>query len=254
MTSRPSSPAHDHKPRPWIDLLVSIVIPSVILMKFSGEDRLGSVNALILGLAFPLAWGLFELIRYRKKNFIALLGLISVMLTGGIGLLELNARWLAIKEAAVPAIIGVAVLVSTRTKYPLVRTLLYNPSVLDVDKIQQTLRERGNENEFERRLLNATYMFAGTFAFSSVMNYVLARWIVNSPSGTEAFNEELGRMTLVSYPMIAIPSMVMMMLIFYYLWRTIRRLTDHTLEEVMAPHLLEKEKKKSEKRESDGHR
>lgn len=244
MTSSNTTSAPDHKPRPWVDLLVSIIIPSVILMKFSGDQHLGSVNALIIGLAFPLGWGLFELIRYSKKNFIALLGLISVGLTGGIGLLELDAGWLAVKEAAIPAIIGLAVLASTRTKYPLVRTLLYNPNVLDVDKIQGTLEEKGHVDEFEGRLLKASYLFAGTFLFSSIMNYVLARWIVVSPSGTQTFNEELGRMTLVSYPMIAIPSMVMMMLIFYYLWRTIRRLTGYTLEEVMAPHLAEKEKQK----------
>ncbi len=242
----PTTPSHpDHKPRPWIDLLVSIVIPSVILMKFSGDEHLGSVNALIIGLAFPLGWGLFELIRYRKKNFIAVLGLISVGLTGGIGLLELDAGWLAVKEAAIPAVIGLAVLISTRTRYPLVRTLLYNPNVLDVDKIHRSLEKQGRVEEFEARLLNASYFFAGTFLFSSIMNYIIARWIVTSPSGTQAFNEELGRMTLVSYPMIAIPSMVMMLLIFYYLWRTIRRLTGYTLEEVMAPHLAEKEKKKS---------
>jgi len=245
MTPAPDASTPDHKPRPWIDLLVSIVIPSVILMKFSGEAHLGPVYALIIGLAFPLGWGLFELVRYRKKNFIAVLGLISVGLTGGIGLLELDAGWLAIKEAAVPAVIGLAVLISTRTKYPLVRTLLYNPKVLDVDKIHRVLEEKGSVEEFEDRLLNASYFFAGTFLFSSIMNYVIARWIVTSPSGTEAFNEELGKMTLVSYPMIAIPSMIMMMLIFYYLWRTIRRLTGYTLEEVMAPHLAEKEKKKS---------
>ncbi|MEE3116971.1 MAG: VC0807 family protein, partial [Pseudomonadota bacterium] len=219
--------------------------PSVILMKFSGDEHLGSVNALIIGLAFPLGWGLFELIRYRKKNFIAVLGLISVGLTGGIGLRELDAGWLAVKEAAVPAVIGLAVLISTRTRYPLVRTLLYNPNVLDVDKIHRSLEKQGRVEEFESRLLNASYFFAGTFLFSSIMNYIIARWIVTSPSGTQAFNEELGRMTLVSYPMIAIPSMVMMLLIFYYLWRTIRRLTGYTLEEVMAPHLAEKEKKKS---------
>lgn len=245
MTSPNTKTTPDHKPRPWVDLLVSIIIPSVILMKFSGDQHLGSVNALILGLAFPLGWGLFELIRYRKKNFIAVLGLMSVGLTGGIGLLELDAGWLAIKEAAIPAIIGVAVIISTRTRYPLVRTLLYNPNVLNVEKIQETLEERHCVAQFEGRLLNASYFFAGTFLFSSVMNYVLARWIVVSPSGTQAFNEELGRMTLVSYPMIAIPSMVMMMLIFYYLWRTIRRLTGYTLEEVMAPHLAEKEKARS---------
>lgn len=237
MSSSPQTTHPDHKPRPWVDLLVSIIIPSVILMKFSGDEHLGSVNALLIGLAFPLSWGLFELIRYHKKNFIAVLGLISVGLTGGIGLMELDAGWMAVKEAAIPAIIGLAVLISTRTRYPLVRTLLYNPSVLDVDKIQGALEENNRVGEFEARLLKATYFFAGTFLFSSIMNYVLAKWIVISPSGTQAFNEELGRMTLVSYPMIAIPSMVMMIAIFYYLWRSIRRLTGFTLEEVMAPHL-----------------
>ncbi|MEP1583154.1 MAG: VC0807 family protein, partial [Marinobacter sp.] len=89
-----------HKPRPWVDLLVSIIIPSVILMKLSGDEYLGSVMALVIGLAFPLGWGLFELVRYRKYNFIAVLGIVSVGLTGGIGLMELDAGWLAIKEAA----------------------------------------------------------------------------------------------------------------------------------------------------------
>lgn len=230
-----SAQVPDHKPRPWVDLLVSIIIPSVILMKLSGDEYLGNVWALLIGLAFPLGWGLFELVKYRKKNFIAVLGVISVGLTGGIGLMAIDAQWLAVKEAAVPLVIGLAVLISTRTRYPLVRTLLYNPNVLDVDKIQQSLKERGCEDEFENRLMKASYLFAGTFLFSAIMNYILARWIVTSPSGTQAFNEELGRMTLVSYPMIAIPSMVMMIAIFFYLWRSIRRLTGHTLEEVISP-------------------
>jgi hypothetical protein len=243
----PSTQHPDHKPRPFVDLLVSIIIPSVILMKFSGDEHLGSVNALLLGLAFPLGWGLFELIRYQKKNFIAVLGMVSVGLTGGIGLLEIDAQWLAVKEAAVPAIIGLAVLISTKTKYPLIRTLLYNPKVLDVDKIYEVLKRNNHEKEFDKRLLNATYFFSLTFLFSSIMNYVLARWIVTSPSGTQAFNEELGRMTLLSYPMIAIPSTVMMMFIFYYLWRTIRRLTGFTLEEVVAPHLQVEQEQSDDK-------
>lgn len=251
MTSPEYQPRPTHKPRPWIDLLVSIIIPSVILMKLSGDEYLGSVMALVIGLAFPLGWGLFELVRYRKYNFIAVLGVISVGLTGGIGLMELDAGWLAIKEAAVPAVIGIAVLASTRTKYPLVRTLLYNPTVLNVDKIQAVLKERGSEKEFDGRLLKASYLFSLTFLFSSIMNFVLAKWIVTSPSGTQAFNEELGRMTLVSYPMIAIPSMIMMIAIFYYLWRSIRRLTGYTLEEVMAPHLAaEHENKAADSRSS----
>ncbi|WEJ63657.1 VC0807 family protein [Thiomicrorhabdus lithotrophica] len=223
-----------HKPRPMIDLLVSIVIPSFILMKLSGDSDLGATNALIVALAFPLGWGLFELVKYRKVNFIAILGLVSVLLTGGIGLLELDLKWLAIKEAAIPAIIGLVVLGSTFTRYPLIKTLLYNPVVLNIEKIEQKLIESDNIAKFEKRLSNATYFLAGTFGFSAVMNYLLAKWVVTSPTGSAAFNEELGQMTLLSYPVIAIPSMLMMMAIFYYLWRTIHGMTGLPLEEIMV--------------------
>ena len=223
-----------HKPRPFVDLLVSIIIPSVILMKFSGDAHLGPHQALLVALAFPLGWGLFELVRYRKYNFIAVLGVISVFLTGGIGLLELDPKWLAVKEAAVPGVIGLAVLFSTRTRYPLIRTMVYNEKVLNVKRIDERLHERGLTEIFERRLLMATYFLAGTFFFSSVMNFIVAKWIVVSPAGTEAFNAELGRMTLVSYPMIAIPSMLMMFAIIFYLWRTIHGLTGLKMEEIVA--------------------
>lgn len=224
-----------HKPRPMIDLLLSIVLPSIILMKFSGDNDLGASGGLIVALTFPIGWGLFELIKYRKFNFIALLGLISVLLTGGIGLFELDTKWLAIKEAAIPSLIGLAVLVSTFTPYPLVKVLLFNPTVMDVEKIKQRLEEHNCTAAFERRLMKATYLVAGSFAFSATMNYILAKWIVISPAGTPEFNEELGRLTLYSYPVIALPSMLMMMGIFYYLWRTIHDLTGLTLEEVLAP-------------------
>ncbi|MDX1347456.1 MAG: VC0807 family protein [Thiomicrorhabdus chilensis] len=223
-----------HKPRPMVDLLVSIVIPSVILMKFSGDHDLGAVNALIVALAFPIGWGLFELVKYRKVNFIAILGLVSVLLTGGIGLLELDVKWLAIKEAAIPAVIGLAVLISTFTRYPLIKTLIYNPLILNVEKIEKKLQESGNLAEFESRLLKATYFLSGTFGFSAAMNYLLAKWVVTSPAGSVAFNEELGQMTLLSYPVIAIPSTLMMMAIVYYLWRTINGMTGLPLEEVMV--------------------
>lgn len=234
MNDTTRTPHVTHKPRPMVDLLVSLIIPSLILMKLSGDSDLGADGALLLALAFPLGWGSFELLKYRKFNFIALLGLISVLLTGGIGLLKLDNQWLAIKEAAIPGVIGVAVLVSTYTRYPLIRTLLFNKNVLNVDKIHDRLEQTGNTQQFEARLLKATYWLSSTFFFSSAMNYILAKWIVISPAGSEAFNAELGRMNLLSYPMIAIPSMVMLMAIFYYLWRTIHGLTGLKLEEVMA--------------------
>ncbi len=223
-----------HKPRPMVDLLVSIVLPSLILMKLSGEDELGVTGGLITALAFPLGWGIFELIKYKKLNFIALLGLFSVLLTGSIGLFELDTKWLAVKEAAIPAIIGVAVFISTFTPYPLIRALLFNADIIDVDTIKQKLEENNNVEAFESSLMKATYLVVGSFAFSAVMNYLLARWIVVSPAGTEAFNEELGQMTLYSYPVIALPSMIIMMGIFYYLISTINKMTGLKLEDLVG--------------------
>lgn len=221
---------HQH---PFLDLIVSVIIPSLILMKLSGPDQLGSAGALVVALAFPLLWGAFEFIKNKKWNFIAVLGLISVLLTGGIGLLHIDPQWLAVKEAAIPGIIGIAVLISARVKHPFVRTLLINPVVLDVERVRHALLDRGMLGPFEERLTRATYYLSGTFFFSSGMNFVLAKIIVKSPAGSEAFNEELGRLTLLSYPMIALPSMILMALLLVYLWRSIRSLTGLTLEDVI---------------------
>jgi hypothetical protein len=69
--------------------------------------------------------------------------------------------------------------------------------------------------------------------FTAAMNYVLATWIVVSPAGTPAFNEELGRLTLLSYPMIALPSMLIMMMALYYLARSIRELAGLKLADAL---------------------
>lgn len=234
----------EHKPNPLVDVLISIVVPSIILMKLSGDADLGPEGALVTALSFPIGWGLYELVRHKKKNFIALLGLISVLLTGGIGLLQLDNHWLAVKEAAIPGIIGLVVLGSTYTRYPLVRTLLFNPAVIDVAKVQQQLAESGKTALFERNLRRANFLLAGTFCFSSTMNYILAKWLVTAPPGTETYNEQLGEMTLLSYPIIAIPSMIMMLGIMFYLWRTLRSLAGLTLEDVI-PALKEETEDKS---------
>ena len=224
----------DNKQRPFVDLIVSIAIPSIILMKFSGEEDLGPTLALIVALAFPLGYGIYELSVNGRRNFMALLGLISVLLTGGIGLLKLDAQWIAVKEAAVPLCIGIGVLVANKMGYPLVKKLLFNPTIMNIDKIHSELDSRNTRSEFELRLDKANTLLAGTFLFSAIMNYLLAKLIVKSQSGSVAFNEELGRMTLLSYPVIAIPSMIMMLAIFWFIWRTVNKLTGLSLEQIMV--------------------
>ncbi|MGF1697300.1 MFS transporter [Vibrio lamellibrachiae] len=220
------------KSNPLFEIAFNVFLPSFILMKFSGDEHLGTVVALVVALAFPVAYGGMELIRNKKFNFIAALGFVSVLLTGGIGLLELDTRWLAVKEALIPGLIGLAVLISTFTRYPIVKKVILNDTILNLSLIRERLSQRGNEAAFERCLVVSNYLFASTFGFSSVMNYFLATWIVTSPAGTVAFNEELGKLTLYSYPVIAIPSMLMMFGIFYYLWRQIRSMTSLDTDQI----------------------
>ncbi|EMV9368226.1 MFS transporter [Vibrio alginolyticus] len=220
------------KPNPLFEILFNVFIPSFILMKFSGDEHLGTAMALVVALLFPIIYGGMDLVRNKKFNFISALGFISVLLTGGIGLLELDTRWLALKEALIPGLIGLAVLGSTFTRYPLMQKLVLNDTVLNLALINQRLKENGKTDAFERCLMSSNYLFASNFAFSSAMNYFLATWIVTSPSGTAAFNEELGKMTLYSYPMIAIPSMLMMFGIFYYIWRQVRAMTSLETEQI----------------------
>lgn len=228
-----ASPNRRKKPNPLLEIAITIAIPALVLMKLSSDQQLGPLRALLLALAFPLAWGLWDGWKRRRLNWLSVLGVVSTVLTGGIGLLRLDAQWLAVKEAAVPALIGLAVLGSSWTRQPLIRILVFNADLFNVERVHQALAERGNEQAFEQRLRQGTQLLAGTFAFSAVANYVLARWIVNSPAGTEAFNHELGRLTLLSYPVIALPSMAMMMALMFWLARCARQLTGMTLEDML---------------------
>lgn len=221
------------KPNPFLEIGVTIVLPALVLMKLSGDTSLGPLKALLLALAFPLAWGLWDAWRRHKFNWLAALGVVSTLLTGGIGLLKLDAGWLAVKEAAVPSLIGLVIMGSAWTKRPLIHLMVFNATLFDVDRVQKALDAKGTAAQFEARLRQGTHMLAGTFFFSAVANYFLTRAVVSSPAGTEAFNAELGRLTLLSYPIIAIPSMLMMMAMLYWLARQAKGLTGLDLGDML---------------------
>ncbi len=223
----------DRKPNPLLEIGITIALPALILTKLSSADRLGTVYALLLALAFPLVWGLWDGLQRRKVNWMAALGVVSTLLTGAIGLLSLDAKWLAVKEAAVPGLIGLVILGSTWTRTPLIRVMVFNAALFDVDRVHLALASRGTTDAFERRLRAGTVLLAGTFFFSAVANYVLARWVVTSAAGTAAFNQELGHLTALSYPVIAVPCMLMMMGLMYWLVRGAKALTGLDLGDMM---------------------
>mgnify|MGYP006973794829 CR=1 FL=1 len=176
---------------------------------------------------------MLALLLFRSTlNIFSIIGVVSVLLTGGLNQLKADVFWFAVKEAAVPALFGVAVVWSGRTKRPLVRELLWNEQVIDTARVDAVLTERNQHAAFERLLARATSGLAVSFLLSAVLNYALARYLLKSPPGTEAFNAELGRMNLLSWPVIVLPYMAITM---YVLWRLLSGFTQLTgleLEEI----------------------
>lgn len=232
-TASPDKPNKPNTSKTFIEIIVCIILPTLILKKLSGDDQLGSNLALIFALSLPLGFGIYEFAQEKKVKFVPALGFISILLTGSIGLLKLPTEYIAYKEALIPMIIGIAVLVSSYTKYPLIRAFLFNDMVMDTDKITATLKQKQNEQAFDATMVKATWMLAASFFLSTVLNYALAKWIVVSPSGSEAFNNELGTMNLMSYPIIVLPCMVITLFALFYVIRSIKQLTGLGLEDII---------------------
>ena len=104
-----------------INLSFNLLFPILFLRK--GEDWFGETLAdwldspedgtlvgsfmLLIAISFPIGYGLWDFARRRKWNFLSILGALSALLTGGIGLLPgATVSMFAIKEAALPAILG----------------------------------------------------------------------------------------------------------------------------------------------------
>ena len=220
-------------PSLFVNLLITIAAPSLILMKLSDPERLGPLVALVVALAFPLGYGLWEVVKSGRPSFTAGLGLVNVILTGGLGLMKVEGIWFAVKEATVPLIFGAGILASMKSRTPLVRTLLLNERVVNVPLIQERLGAAGKMAEFERLMASSTVVLACSFFMSSALNFILARVLLVSPTGTPEFNDELGRMTALSFPVIALPSLVVTAFALWRLFKGISRLTGLTIEQIM---------------------
>ena len=217
----------------WLNIGLNVLVPSLLMAKGKDYLPLSPAWLLVVALTFPVCYGIYDFITRRKYNFFSVLGFVSILISGGVGLLELDKDWIAVKEAAIPALFGVAVLVSLKTPFPLVRTFLYSPEIFDVPKIEAALTERSNEAAFEQLIKVCTLYLVGSFTLSAVLNYGLAKYFIQSETGSDAFVQELGKMTFWSWPIITVPTMVVTMLALMKLVKGIHANTGYELEDVL---------------------
>lgn len=217
---------------PFINIAFNIAFPALIMSKLASEDRLGPTLALIVALSLPLGYGFWDFMNTRKTNFVSVLGFVSIFLTGGLGLMQLDGFWFAVKEAAVPGVISIVVVGSLWTRYPLVRTILYNDKIINVAAVNAELERADKTEAFNKLLVITTWWLAFSFVLSAVLNFILAIVILKSPAGSQQFVEELGVMTAWSYPVIAVPCMIVTMFALWKLLSGIKKLTGLELEAI----------------------
>jgi hypothetical protein len=220
------------KENPLLNLVFNLILPTTVLIWLSKDRLLGPFWGLIVALVFPLGYGIYDLAKRKKTNFLSILGFASVLLSGGLALLKVGGMWFAVKDATLPTLIGIAVLASLRSKNPLVRELFYNDQVIDVARIDAALAERGQVEHFERLLRRASVGLALTFIATAPVSFALARYVLTAAPGTPDFNAQLGRLHWLVLPVVALPSVVALMIVFWRLLGGLSRLTGLTTDEI----------------------
>ena len=227
---------HPPKPKPenfFLNLICNVAVPTLVLTKFSTERWLGPVWGLVIALAFPISYGLYDFAVRKKANTLSILGFVSVLLSGGMGLMKADGFWFAVKDAVLPTCIGLFVLASMRTKSPLLREMIFNEQIVDVPRVEAALAERGTAVAFEALMRRSSIWLAVSFIATAPVNFALARYILRSPPGTPEFNAELGRMHLLVWPIIVIPSMIVLMVLFWKLLAGLAELSGLSTDEIL---------------------
>lgn len=220
-----------------LNIVFNIAIPVMILKKVpeKWDNENAAVIALIVALSFPVAFFVYDYLKTKKTNFISILGFISVLMTGVIGVFQIPNEYLAIKEAAVPFIIMIICLGSLSTRFPIVEKLIYNDSIFNKELINNKLEENAKTSEMPKVMQNATFIVATSFFLSTILNYTLAKKIVVSDPITQAAQrtQEIGDLTFWSYIFIALPCTIVMGFAIYYIVSKISKLTGLKMEEML---------------------
>lgn len=229
---------------PWMNFGFNLILPILLLTK--AKKYLPDVSPtiiLILALACPIGYFIYDYRKRNTKNIVSILGMTSVLLTGGIGLLRLSPFVFAIKEALFPAIIGLVVIGTLKSKTPLLKTFLYNPSIMDTEKVERRLDTEEKKTAFEKLMLKCTWILASSFFLSAILNFIITRIVVKTDPkiDLQQFNDEVGKQTGITWVVLTVMTMPLMVAALWQLFAGIKKLTGLGMEDVMIDTKAEKE-------------
>lgn len=229
----PASPPGSKPENVWISLVCNVLLPGFLLGWLSKPERLGPTWGLVGGLAFPVGYGLWDFYHRRQMNLLSILGFVSVLLTGVLGLLKTDPFWFAVKAGAFSALMGLAIPLTLTTRRPLVKLFLYNDQLIDTQRVEAALDIRLARPQFDQLLRRVSWVLAISFLVSGVINFVMARWLVTATSGSPEFNDQVGKLHWIEWPIITLPFLGVMLWCLFNFLRTLTRLTGLSQDEIM---------------------
>ncbi len=234
---------------PLANIMWNVLIP-IVALSFLGKNgdkfyHVGPVLGMLIAVSLPVIYGVRHLIINKKPNFFSILGIVSILLTGGIAIMayqdngtvdEQAPFWFAMKEAAIPFVFGLTILISHWTKTPLVRVFLYNPDFFNIPAIEKRIKANNAGQGYKKLILSGTLLLAGSFFISMVMNYFLAMYFLNGNTGSqEDFNDGVAKLTGWGFAVIGIPMMVILMVTMWRFVSKLKLLTGMENEEILLP-------------------
>lgn len=230
------SSSHPSPPNPLIEVVLTIALPSLTLDQLSKPGSVGPFGALLISLIFPLGFGLWCWWRRMGWNFFSVLGLVTILLSGGLGLLKLDAFWFAVKESAVPVMLAVAFPLSHRWGRPLLNSLLLQPRLLNLKVLNRALDDNEKRRRFQHALLRASFGMGMGLLGSAAANFFLALYLLRGKEpGGEAFVRGIGTLTWAGFLVIGVPLMGVMLLVFWSLLRSMESITGLDRNDLLNP-------------------
>lgn len=230
----PATPTQ--QPHPLLDLLLTVVLPSVALEFLSTPERLGPFWALVVSAMLPLGYGIYCWVTKAGLNFFSVLGLVAVILTGGLGLLQLSAFWFGIKEMAVPVLIGIAFPLSHRWGKPLIAAMLFAPHLINERVLQTALNTGEKRADYQKVLFQASMGLGMSMMLSAALNFTLALYLMGGKEpGSEAYVKAIGTLNWAGTLVIGLPMMAAMMVVLMRFLRGVFAITGLEKDDLMGP-------------------
>ncbi len=226
-----ASTSKDNKENLFVSLIFNVALPILILSKLS--SHLGPMRALVVALAFPFFYAIYDFYKRRQANPISILGFVSTLIKGLFAFYRVDGFWFALQEAAIPCFLGTFTIVSAWLNKPLVNYFLYNENVFNIALLETKLGENNSFDKFKVLIWQLTMIFGFAFFLGGVLNYFLAINIIVSPAGTAEFNSQLAKMTVLAYLVVVLPKMVISLFGIWWFIFKLKKFTGLKVNEIL---------------------